>query len=105
MDRLFFDVYRNRILFDGSRAHGKDRENMKDKEKLEKIYEIAGLVWDWMLKLERPIIMLIPPIEQIRKLSAPVDCFGTEDCNAIEYGECTRADACSEQAEKNKNVS
>ena len=77
---------------------------MKDKEKLEKINEIAGLVWDWMCQLERPIIMLTPPIEQIIKLSAPVDCFGTENCNAVEYGECTRANACSEQAEKNQNI-
>ena len=80
-------------------------EAMNDKEKLEKIYEIAGLIWDWMSKLERPILMLIPSIEQIRELSKPVDCFGSEDCNAVEYGECTRADECSEQAEKNKNVS
>ena len=101
MDRLFFDVHRNRILFDGSRAHGKDRENMKDKEKLEKINEIAGLIWDWMCKLERPIIMLTPPIERIRELSKFVDCFGTEDCNAVEYGECMRADACSERASEN----
>ena len=77
---------------------------MNDKEKLEKIYVIAGLIWDWMLKLERPIIMLIPSIEKIRELSAPVDCFGSENCNAVEYGECMRADACSEQAEKNKNA-
>ena len=77
---------------------------MKDKEKLEKIYEISGLIWDWMSNLERPIIMLIPPIEKIRELSAPVDCFGLENCNAVDYGECMRADACSEQAEKKKNV-
>jgi len=78
---------------------------MKDKDKLEKINEIAGLVWDWMLKLERPIIMLIPPIERIIELSKFVDCFGTEECNAVDYGECMRADECGEQAEKNKNVS
>ena len=78
---------------------------MNDKEKLEKINEIAGLVWDWMLKLERPIIMLIPPIERIIELSAFVDCFGSEDCNVVDYCECMRADECSEQAEKNKNVS
>ena len=78
---------------------------MNDKEKLEKIYEIAGLIWDWMCKLGRPIIMLIPPIEKIRELSAPVDCFGSEDCNAVEYGDCMRADACSEQAEKTRTES
>jgi len=77
---------------------------MKDKEKFEKIYEIAGLIWDWMLKLDRPILMLIPPIEQIIELSAPVDCFGTENCNVAEYIECMRADACSEQAEKNRSM-
>ena len=77
---------------------------MKDKEKLEKINEIAGLIWDWMCKLERPIIMLIPPIEKIRELSNPVDCFGSEDCNAVEYGECMRADACSEQASENQSM-
>ena len=77
---------------------------MKDKEKLEKINEIVGLVWDWMCKLERPIIMLIPPIEQIIELSKSVDCFGTEECYAVEYSECTRTDACSEQAEKNQSM-
>ena len=77
---------------------------MNDKEKLKKIYEIAGLVWDWMLKLERPIIMLIPPIEKIRELSKFEDCFGTENCNAVEYSKCKRADACSEQASENQSM-
>jgi hypothetical protein len=77
---------------------------MKDKEKLEKINEIAGLVWDWMLKLERPIIMLIPPIERIIELSAFVDCFGNESCSAVEYGECMRADECSERASENQSM-
>ena len=77
---------------------------MKDKEKLEKINEIAGLVWDWMLKLDRPILMLIPSIEKIRELSAPVDCFGTESCSAVDYGECMRADECSERASENQSM-
>ena len=77
---------------------------MKDKEKLEKINEIAGLVWDWMLKLERPIIMLIPPIERILELSIFVDCFGTEECNAVDYGDCKRADECSERASENQSM-
>ena len=76
---------------------------MNDKEKLEKIYEISGLIWYWMRSLERPINMLIPPIRKIIELSAPVDCFGSESCNVAEYIDCKRADACSEQAEKKKD--
>ena len=78
-------------------------ESMNDKEKLERINEIAGLTWDWLC--ENPIIELVPPINRIILLSQFEDCFGTESCNVAEYIGCTLADACSEQAEKNKNVS
>lgn len=75
---------------------------MNDKEKLEKINEIARLTWDWLR--ENPIREVVTPIGRIIGLSAPVDCFGTEDCNAVEYGECMRADACSERASENQSM-
>jgi len=76
---------------------------MNDKYKLERINEIARLTFDWLC--ENPILELVSPLNRIISLSKFEDCFGTESCSAVEYGDCKRADECSEQAEKNKNVS
>ena len=78
------------------------KKTMNDKEKLKKINEIARLTWDWLC--ENPIQELVTPIGKIIGLSAYVDCFGTEDCNAVEYGECMRADECSERASENQSM-
>ena len=75
---------------------------MNDKEKLERINEIARLTWDWLCK--NPIMELVTPIGRIIGLSSFEDCFGTENCNAVEYGECMRADACSERASENQSM-
>ena len=98
------------MLVDGNLSYGfrnssddrGDAETMNDKEKLERINEIARLTWDWLC--ENPIIEFVTPIGRIIGLSSFEDCFGTESCNVAEYIDCKRADACSEQAEKNKNV-
>ena len=63
---------------------------MNDKEKLKKINEIAGHIWDWMCSLERSIVTLIPPIEKIRELSAPVDARAKNDMTTIQIGVDTR---------------
>ena len=75
---------------------------MKDKEKLEKINELAKLAWDWLS--ENPIQELVIPLNKIISLSKYEDCFGSEDCNAVDYGECMRADACSERASENQSM-
>ena len=75
---------------------------MNDKEKLEKINEIARLTFDWLC--ENPILELVPPLNRIIVLSKSVDCFGTEECNAVDYGECMRADECSERASENQSM-
>ena len=75
---------------------------MNDKEKLEKINEIARLTWDWLC--ENPTIELVPPLNRIILLSQFEDCFGKENCNVAEYIDCKRADECSERASKNQSM-
>ena len=75
---------------------------MKDKEKLEKINELAKLMWYWLSA--NPILELVPPLNRIILLSKFEDCFGTESCSAVDYGECMRADECSERASENQSM-
>jgi len=48
---------------------------MKDEDKLVRIHFITNKIWNWLC--DNPILTLMPPIEEIRKLSASDDCFGT----------------------------
>ena len=45
---------------------------MTDREKLDRINEVAGAIWNWMCDLSEPLVSLIPPIERIRELSESV---------------------------------
>ena len=98
------------VLVDGNLSYGfrnssddrGDAEKMNDKEKLEQIYEIASLVMDYLCV--HPNYTLIPSAMKIKDLSRYYDCFGTESCNAVEYGECMRADACSERASESQSM-